>query len=428
VWRGSETPLGQTAPMRRALPVVIAVTILATGAIGRAEVTRRGGDGPRGVTDTTIRVGGLGDAGLYGDAEVGARARFQRANREGELPGGRTIEFVRFADDKSDAVLDETEARTLIEEDQVFAIVPVVTPAFESNRFFDRRQVPVVGWGIAPGFCGNDYAFGFSGCLVPPADAASNVWGLLIERYLEEPSSTAPLTSGGSERTKRAAVVADDDSAGRNNERVVTAAAEDAGLDVVYAEHAVPAAGAPDYTPVATEILAAADGQPPDVVFLTGAFSNVIGISGKLRELGYQGVLTNALGYDPRLASVQDGVTALVGFEPFESASTNPTMQRLIDDVRAVQADAALTPQLAAGYFAADLFVKVARKVGRQLTPKRFLGVANDDFEWRLKRTAGPTTFPAGHTVPTPCGALVLSDGSAFQVALPYRCGELIES
>ena len=413
--------------MRRALPVVLAVTILAAGGISRAEVTQRGGEGPRGVTDTTITVGGLGDAGLYGDAAVGARARFQRANRDGELPGGRTIEFVRFADDKSDAVLDETEARTLVEQDQVFAIVPVVTPAFDSSRYFDRQQVPVVGWGIAPGFCGNDYAFGFNGCLVPPADAASNVWGLLIERYLDELSSTAPVTSGGSE-TKRAAVVADDDEAGRNNQRVVTAAAEDAGLDVVYAEHAVPATGAPDYTPVATEILAAADGQPPDVVFLTGAFPNVIGISGKLRELGYQGVLTNALGYDPRLVSVLAGATALAAFAPFESAATNRPMQRLIDDVRAVQPDAALTPQLAAGYFSADLFVKVARKVGKRLTPKRFLGVANDDFEWRLKRTAGPTTFPEGHTVPTPCGALVQSDGSAFQVVLPYRCGELIES
>lgn len=428
MWRGSETALGQTAPMRRALPVAIAVTILATGGIGRAEIARRGGEGPRGVTDTTIRVGGLGDAALYGDAAVGAQARFQRANRDGELPGGRTIEFVRFADDMSDAVLDEAEARSLVEQDQVFAIVPVVTPAFDSNRFFDRQQVPVVGWGIAPGFCGNDYAFGFNGCLVPPADAASNVWGLLIERYLEELSSTAPVKSGGSERTKRAAVVADDDDAGRNNQRVVTAAAEDAGLDVVYAEQAVPAAGVPDYTPVATEILAAADGQPPDVVFLTGAFPNVIGISGKLRELGYQGVLTNALGYDPRLVSVLAGTTALAAFEPFESASTNPTMQRLIDDVMAVQPEAALTPQLAAGYFSADLFVKVARKVGRRLTPERFLDVANDDFEWRLKKTAGPTTFPDGHTVSTPCGALVQSDGSAFQVALPYRCGELIES
>ncbi|HUF84539.1 MAG TPA: ABC transporter substrate-binding protein, partial [Acidimicrobiia bacterium] len=187
-------------------------------------------------------------------------------------------------------------------------------------------------------------------------------------------------------------------------------------------------AGSPDYTPVATEILAAADGAPPDVVFLTGGFPNVIGISGKLRELGYQGVLTNAIGYDPRLVTAQAGATALAAFAPFETAATNPVMQRLIDDVRAIQPDAALTPQLAAGYFSADLFVKVARKVGKRLTPARFLDAANDDFEWRLKRTAGPTTFPDAHTVPTPCGALVQSDGTAFQVALPYRCGELIES
>ncbi|HUF84804.1 MAG TPA: ABC transporter substrate-binding protein, partial [Acidimicrobiia bacterium] len=170
------------------------------------------------MTDTTVRVGGLGDATLYGDAEVGARARFERANRDGELPGGRTIEFVRFADDKSDAALDETEMRTLVEQDEVFAVVPVVTPALGENRLLARERVPVIGWGIAPGFCGNDYAFGFNGCLFPPPDAVSNVWGLLIERYLDD--------AGGE---GKAAVVADDDDAGRDSERVVTAAAEDAG-------------------------------------------------------------------------------------------------------------------------------------------------------------------------------------------------------
>ena len=408
--------MGQTAPMRRSLPVLISVAVLAAGGVAQAE-RAGGGPDPRGVTDTTIRVGGLGDTNLYGDAAVGARARFERANRDGELPGGRTIEFIRFADDASDAALDETEVRTLVENDQVFAIVPVVTPAFEANRLLDREQVPVIGWGIAPGFCGNDYAFGFNGCLFPPDDGASNVWGELIEEYFE----------GGPGMTS-AAVVADDDQAGRRNQQAVTAAAEDVGIDVVYAEQSVPAAGVPDATPVATEIMTANDGGPPDVVFLTGAFPNVIAVSGSLRTLGYQGVLTNAIGYDPRLVSVQAGATALVPFAPFETAPENATMQRLIDDVRAVQPDAALTPQLAAGYFSADLFVQVARKTGKRLTPERFLDAANDDFEWRLKGTAGPTAFPEAHDVPSPCGSLVLSDGTAFSVAVPYRCGELIET
>lgn len=402
--------------MRRALPVILAVAVLTAAGMGEGGVAGAGRD-PRGVTDTTVRVAGLGDAALYGDAAAGARARFERANRDGELPGGRTIEFVRFADDKSDAALDEAEARTLVETDQVFAIVPVVTPAFGANRLLDREQVPVVGWGIAPGFCGNDYAFGFNGCPFPPKDVAGNVWGELVERYLQDAPGKL-----------QAAIVADDDAAGARNLETVAAAAEDVGLEVVYAEQSVPAAGVPDATPVATEIMTADDGGPPDVVFLTGVFPNVIAISGKLRELGYQGLLTNAIGYDPRLVSVQAGATALAAFAPFESAPDNATMQRLTDDVRAIQPDAALTPQLAAGYFSADLFVRMARKTGKRLTPERFLEVANDDFTWRMKATAGPTTFPNGHEVPTPCGSLVLSDGTAFSVAVPYRCGELIET
>lgn len=401
--------------MRRALPVIIAVAVLTAGGIDGVEVAGAGRD-PRGVTDTTVRVAGLGDANLYGDAAIGARARFERANREGALPGGRTIEFVRFADDQSDAALDETEARTLVEQDQVFAIVPVVTPAFEENRLLDREQVPVVGWGIAPGFCGNDYAFGFNGCPFPPDDVTTNQWGVLVARYLD----ALPATS--------AAIVTDDDAAGARNLEAVSAAAEDAGFRIVYAEQSAPAGGAPDYAPVASEILVADDGEPPAVVFLAGGFASVIGISGELRELGYAGYLTNAIGYDPRLVGVQAGTTALTSFAAFESAPENRTMQQLIEDVQVTQPDAALTPQLAAGYFSADLFVKVVRKTGKRLTPERFLEAANDDFEWRLKRTAGPTTFPDAHTVPTPCGSLVLSDGTRFAPVVPYQCGELIET
>jgi hypothetical protein len=40
--------------------------------------------------------------------------------------------------------------------------------------------------------------------------------------------------------------------------------------------------------------------------------------------------------------------------------------------------------------------------------------------------TVGPTVFPAAHTLPTPCGALVSSTGTAYAVKVPYTCGRVV--
>ena len=51
---------------------------------------------------------------------------------------------------------------------------------------------------------------------------------------------------------------------------------------------------------------------------------------------------------------------------------------------------------------------------------------ANDHFTYTVTNTVGPTTFPAAHSRPTPCGALVASNGTAFAVKVPYTCGRVV--
>ena len=98
----------------------------------------------RGVTDTTIKVAGLGFAGQLGDGAIGAQARFARANRDGELPGGRKIDFTEFADDKADATTALSEARRLVQQEGVFAIVPTLSPNLGQGEFFDQQHVAVL--------------------------------------------------------------------------------------------------------------------------------------------------------------------------------------------------------------------------------------------------------------------------------------------
>ena len=130
----------------------------------------------QGVSDTEIKVGGLGDsAAFFTEATMGlgAQARFARANETGELPGKRKINMVAWGDIKADSATSVQEERRLIEQEGVFAIVPT-SSVYTSAQVPNQRHVPVFGFGIAPAYCSAlnapNYFFGFDGCVVPPAD------------------------------------------------------------------------------------------------------------------------------------------------------------------------------------------------------------------------------------------------------------------
>jgi ABC-type branched-subunit amino acid transport system substrate-binding protein len=394
---------------------VVALVAAVSGIAHASSPQRRGGGTTRGITDTSIKVGGLGQAAFFQDSAVGAQARFKRANDNNELPGGRKIDFVGFRDDNSDPNQDLSEGKKLVQEDQVFAVVPTITPALGASNFFAQNKVPFFGWGIAAGFCDNPFGFGFSGCLTPPdPKIASSAWGDLIKAFFK-----------GDVKAKTAAVIAEDNDSGKAGVRVIAASAKAGGFKVVYAKNPVPPppAQAPDYTPFANDILRSNNGKPPDVVFVVTSFPRVAGLQGKLTELGYTGVLTNAVGYDPRLASQYKGSTVFIQFNAYESAKQgNSAMQQIIDEIHAVKPDALLTQGVLSGYLSADIFVKAVKKAGKSLTVEKFLKAANSNFKWSLKGVMGQITYPAGHTHQAPCGTLVESDGANYTINVPFKC------
>jgi ABC-type branched-subunit amino acid transport system substrate-binding protein len=396
--------------------VVVLALVLAASSAAVAEPSTRASRPTRGVTDDSITVGGLGYAAFYQDSAVGAQARFDKAHNNNEIPGGRRINFLGFRDDGSDQSKNLDEGRKLVQEDQVFAAVPVITPFLGASDFFAQNKTPFIGWGISSGFCENPFGFGFSGCLTPedPKTAAST-WGDLIEKG----------NFNGNAKGKTAAVIAEDNDSGAAGIKVISASAKSAGFKVVYNKNPIPPAPATvsDYTPFANEILSSNRGQPPDVVFLTLAVNNVTGLSNKLLELGYQGVLTNAVGYDPRLASQFRGSSVYIQFNAFESAQQgNTAMQQIIDEIRAVKPDQQLTQPVLAGYLSADMFVKMLRKTGKNLTETRFAQAANRNFKYEYKDVGGPISFPAGHERGHDCGTLVESDGTNYTIKVPFDC------
>jgi branched-chain amino acid transport system substrate-binding protein len=117
-----------------------------------------------GVTSTSITVGSLATAsgalaGQFGQVVNGVQAYFDAVNAAGGVDG-RTIDLKYQADDTGNPTNDTTQARNLVEQDQVFAVVGVGTPFFSGASFFASQGTPAFGyvvtqdWNIHPDLFG----------------------------------------------------------------------------------------------------------------------------------------------------------------------------------------------------------------------------------------------------------------------------------
>lgn len=374
----------------------------------------------RGVTDTTIKVAGLTD-NQQPEAAAGAKVVFDAANDAGGV-NGRTFDYLGGNNDKGDATENLNIARRLVQQDQVFAIAPVVTPNMGSGEFLEQQKVPYFGWAISPVFCNVTYGFGFTGCIVPatPKNAGST-WGSLIDVDLEGKGE-------GGAKGKTAAVISEDNDSGKTGHKVIAASAKSVGMKVTYSEAGVPAPPAVvgDYSPFVNDMLTSNDGEAPDVIFLVTSFVNVIGLAKGLQAQGYEGIITNAVAYHPGFVK-PDGTGASAGQSPFtqfaipESAPDNPNMQKILDQIEEFAPDAQITQGFLAGYFSADFFVKAVKKAGKNLTPDTLVK-AVDKMVYQIKGVVGPTKYPYAKNFGSPCGQLAESDGVKYTVVAPYKC------
>ncbi len=125
------------------------------------------GTGRPGVTDDTIRVGGVvgrtNPVGRpYADGFAGAEAYFDMVNDQGGV-FGRDIELVAKRDDQSRASQNLTQVRALVEEDDAFAVIPVVTQIFAGAQYLADNGVPTFGWNINAEWSSGPNLFGEKG-------------------------------------------------------------------------------------------------------------------------------------------------------------------------------------------------------------------------------------------------------------------------
>jgi ABC-type branched-subunit amino acid transport system substrate-binding protein len=373
----------------------------------------------RGVTSDTITVAGLTDS-QQPEAAAGAKAALDAANDAGGV-NGRKFDYLGGNDDKGDVSQSLALAKKMVQQDGVFAAVPVVTPnAASAEQFFEQQKVPFFGWGINTGFYDNSYGFGFTGAIVPPppVTTAGSTWGDLISQLFKN-NGDAKGAKG-----KSAAVISEDNDSGTTGAQVIGASAKFAGMKVPYQKASIPAPPATvgDYSPYVNDIMTANGGKPVDVVFVVTSFTNVLGLSKALLAAGFEGILTNAVAYDSRLVAAAKGQTVFTQFSTPEAAPDNANMQKVVDTLdKYLPSGQAVTQGVLAGYFSADFFIKAVKKAGKNLTPES-LQKATSKLSYSIKDVVGPTPYPDAFKYGTPCGQLVQSDGTAYTVAVKYAC------
>jgi branched-chain amino acid transport system substrate-binding protein len=156
---------------RRTVAILFALSLLGA-ACGESEEDpastpeEAAGETP-GVSDDTIRVGGVASVtnplgGNYGDTFAGVKAYFDRVNDEGGVDG-RRIELVAELDDNAAGSRNASQVRSLVQEEGVFAVIPVATISFAGARYLAEEGVPTFGWNINTEWEGPPNLFGEKG-------------------------------------------------------------------------------------------------------------------------------------------------------------------------------------------------------------------------------------------------------------------------
>jgi branched-chain amino acid transport system substrate-binding protein len=378
----------------------------------------------RGITDDTIKIGGVAQLDFFPGMEEGARARFERANREGGIHG-RQIEFLGVENDGSDAAKNLDIIRAQVENEEVFAMIatsPTLLPA--STDYMAENHVPFYGWGFMPGFCHPNYwGFGFNGCLSPGPFGVPDAPGNLS---LIEP--VAELVGKPLEEL-RLVVLNSDDDAGRGG----SAGYQALFGDQIVAEDFVPTVTAGGVTDPTTWVNLVNENDP-DAVILSTDFGAAVVLKAAILASGYDGPLIDYTTYQPGLLESQPNVAqGLEGgytnsqIPPIEDGTAGPA--QIITDLEAIGETPFAASGTSIGYWSADLLVQQLELVGPELNTQTFYDTINlCGFLYASPEGGiGPIGYPIGHFEMQPCAGLVRVVDGVYTSAVPFKCYGLVD-
>ncbi|MBV8162204.1 MAG: ABC transporter substrate-binding protein [Acidimicrobiia bacterium] len=369
--------------------MAIAVAVAVAGvACGNASSGGSGGSGQtEGVSSNEIQVGGmaaitgpLGDQ--YSPIFDGAQAYFDMVNEQGGV-FGRKIKLAAKLDDATDATRNASQARALVEQHHVFAVIPVASPVFPGGTYLADHNIPTFGWHINPEWSPGPSMFGQDGSYIN-FTGVSTFYGYLAKNI----------------GAKKVAIFAYTVSQSRDCATGAEKSFKQYGIDVAFNDSSL----AFGTTSLDADVQRVKDAGVDFVTTCMDVTGNTL-LSKTLRRAGLGNVRQFwPTGYDAQaLAQFPDlyeGVYFRSGFVPFEEASLSPGLTQFLSEMKKRKPNTNISEVVLAGWINADLFVTALRAAGRDLTRQKVIDAINAIPGYTANQIEGPVDWRIQHTQP----------------------------
>lgn len=404
---------------------VAAVLALAVAACGNAGDDDDGAGGEpaaesvdvQGLTDTTIKVGGLAAktgplAAQYEPIGKGVQAYFDMINEQGGV-NGRRLEYIGLRDDASNPSRNVAQARALVEKDKVFAIVGVATPLFPGGEYLADVGIPTFGWNVDPEWSAGPNLFGEKGSFLDFASPGAAVPFLAVQSGAKKVATIAYNVGQSAACSK-----------GQVN------AFERFGLEVVLQDTSLPF-GATD---ISADIEKMRAGGVQFVATCMDPTGNTL-VAKSLKRAGMNDVkMYWPNGYSretlAKFRDLMEGVYFTAFFVPFEAADRSPGLQRYLAEMKKRFPDTDPYQEVVlAGWINADLFVTGLKAAGKNPTWEKLVAELNKLTGYTANGITRPVDWTVEHTAESPldCQALIQVRNGEFTPVFgsgdsPFTC------
>jgi ABC-type branched-subunit amino acid transport system substrate-binding protein len=388
---------------------VVAVVVAASLAgCGNARTAVSHAGNTDGVLSNRIVVGALASEtgplpADFAPVVTGAKVYLDMVDSQGGVDG-RRIDLADTLDDQSSPSIDATQARNLVDEDHVFAVVAVATPSFSGGSFLAANDVPTFGLNVNSQWMDGPSLYGNNGSYV-------NFTGPNLEAvYLAEQHQSHAV-----------AVLAYNVAQSQQGCQGVVNGLHRYGVPVAYEDLSIPAPATDLHADVTRMQQAGVD----MVVSCMDLGGDIL-----LAQTMQQADMTGATqmwfdGYDESAITEYTSAMQNVYFTepnvPFEVTQLDPGTYPGMDQFEAMlkryapgtePSEAAL-----AGWTSADLFVSGLRAVGRDVTRSRLVHALNELSDFTADGILAPVDWTIAHKAvigPLNCNALIQARGDRF--------------
>jgi ABC-type branched-subunit amino acid transport system substrate-binding protein len=387
-----------------------------TTAAGASQPTTAAGGSSgsvRGFNGTTLTVSGFGDAHDFAGADAGAIAYFDALNANGGVDGIK-IKDLGFANDNLDPSTALSEARLMVTSQNVFAVVPDLSPV-NPGQYFAQEQVPYVGWAFDATYCSPTpstslWGFSYDGCGTNPSPSFVGDKYAALYKYA--------VSTTGSQHPSLL-MFTEDTAAGQSGLKQAVTSSSGIGFQVIKGEN-LPQ-NATDFTPYIQSWLTAAGGKAPDVIDCESG-TQCVGVYTALRADGYKGIYSS-YSYSPSLMKTMAGSVVITLY----NTQPNAGLTQLNQDLQKYQPNAQFTAGVAATYFAAAMFTDAVKSVvdkgGKGALTPVAVQQALARISFQIPDLVGPTHYPDSTVTSVPyCSALLMYTTTQFNSLEPYAC------